>query len=189
MVVSLAPNLLLIGFMGSGKTTIGRLCAKALCYRFADTDERVEQKAQMTVSELFAELGEAEFRRLERCAVTDLCMRANAVIATGGGAVLDPDNVATMRASGIVVWLAVEPEEILRRCGTCQTRPLLAGAESPLDHIRSMMAAREPHYARAADVTVATTGLRREEAASRVLEAFRGAAETWPHVAGREEKA
>ncbi len=188
MVVSLAPNLVLIGFMGCGKTTIGRLCAKALAYRFVDTDARVERAAHRTVAELFAEVGEDEFRRMERAAVAELCMRANVVIATGGGAVLDPVNTAAMKASGIMVWLSVAPEELLRRCGTRETRPLLADAKDPLERIRSMIAAREPHYARAADVKVVTTGLRREDAARLVVDAFRRAAASWPNVEGREAK-
>ena len=186
MVASLAPNLVLIGFMGSGKTTIGRLCARSLCYRFVDSDATIERRTRRTVADLFAELGEAEFRRLEQHAVAELCMRANVVVATGGGAVLNAENVAAMKASGIVVWLSVDPQELRRRCGTCETRPLLADAEDALGRIRSMMAAREPYYARAADVRVVTTGLQRNAAAQRVLEAFHRLAQGWPVVEGRK---
>jgi shikimate kinase len=186
MVASLAPNLILIGFMGTGKSTIGRLCARALRYRFVDTDARVERRTGLSVSEVFAQCGEAEFRRLERMAVEELASRANVVISTGGGAVLDPANVETLRASGILVWLVVEPAEILRRCGNCETRPLLADADEPLERIRTMLSNREPSYSRAADLQVMTTGLKREDAARLVLDAFRRAASTWPVVPGRK---
>lgn len=185
MVHSLTPNLILIGFMGTGKSTIGRLCARALRFRFADTDALIERRTRRTVSAIFSEEGEPEFRRLEAQAVNDLAMRANVVIATGGGAVLNPANTSVLQVSGVLIWLHVEPEEILRRCGTRESRPLLAGAAAPLDRIREMLTAREPYYRAAADACVITTGARREDAAAAVLEAYHGLASQWPHLPGR----
>lgn len=189
MVQSLTPNLVLIGFMGCGKSTIGRLCARELRFRFTDTDARIEKQTGCAIAELFAREGEAAFRELERRAVSDLAMRANVVIATGGGAVLDPANVAALRGSGVLIWLYVEPEETLRRCGTRASRPLLADVEDPLARVQDLLAKREPFYQAAADAQVVTTGLRRETAARAVLEAYRGLASQWPHLPGRSAPA
>jgi len=185
MVQTLVPNLVLVGFMGSGKSTIGRLCARALGFRCVDTDARVERQAGRTVAQVFNDEGEVRFRLMEQKAVSDLAMRVNVVIATGGGAVLDPANAEVLRASGVVVWLRVEAEEILRRCGSRESRPLLADASDPLERIRQMLADREPFYRRAADTVVETSGLRREEAAPLVLGAYRSLAQAWPDVPGR----
>lgn len=179
MVQTLNPNLVLIGYMGTGKTTIGRRCARALRFRFVDTDQLVERATARPVPQIFASEGEAAFRRLEREAVAEAAMRVHVVIGTGGGAVLDPANVVILRKSGVLVWLRVEPEEILRRCGDRSSRPLLAGVEDPLGRIREMLDLRNPLYAAAADATVDTTGLRHEDAAAKVLAAYRELASRW----------
>lgn len=166
-------NLVLVGFMASGKSTIGRRCAHALRFRFFDTDAVVEQCAGKPVPVIFAEDGEAVFRSLESDAIRRLAREPRAVIATGGGAVMNAANVARLRRTGYVVLLWTDPQEIMARCGSRSTRPLLAGAYDPAARIAELLTAREPLYRAAAHTVVETTGLSREEAAERVLDAYR----------------
>jgi shikimate kinase len=174
-------NLVLVGFMGSGKSTIGRRCAQALRFRFHDTDALVEHRAGKSVADIFAEDGEACFRALESDAVRDLARERRAVIATGGGVVMDSANVARLRRTGYVILLWADAAEILARCGTRATRPLLASAEDPAERITSLLARREPCYRSAAHAVVETTGLPREEAVERVLAAYHSLVESSRH--------
>src|SRR5947207_704151 len=121
-------NLALIGFMGTGKTTVGRLCAAQLGYDFYDSDTVIEARAGCSIARFFAEHGEAAFRQREREVIAELAAMPGRVIAAGGGAALDPDNMGCLRATGLVVLLTASPEAILSRVGNAQTRPLLAGA-------------------------------------------------------------
>lgn len=180
MVEVLNPNLVLIGYMGTGKTTIGRLCARSLGFRFVDTDTSVERSAKRSIRDIFAESGEGEFRRMERHAVRKAAAHVHVVIATGGGAVLDAANVEELRRSGVIIWLCVEPEEIHRRCRDRSLRPLLADAEDPMERIRNMLAERAPYYEAAADAAVHTTGLKHEDSAHLVLKTYRSLAAQWP---------
>lgn len=179
MVAVLNPNLVLIGYMGTGKTTVGRQCARALGFRFVDTDKTVERRAGRSISQVFAEDGEPMFRQMEKEAIREAALRVHVVIATGGGAVLDADNVRALRSSGVVVWLCVGAEEIARRCRGRTTRPLLADAPDLLERVRVMLAEREPYYRAAADAVVETTGLPCAEAARLVLSAYKGLASAW----------
>jgi shikimate kinase len=173
------PNLILIGFMATGKSTIGRWCARALGFRFRDSDTLVERRAGKPVPVIFAEEGEAAFREMEAAAIRDLARGRRVVIATGGGAVMRSTNVAHLRRSGVVVLLRTSPEEILARSGNRVNRPLLASADDPRARVAELLAQREPYYQAAAHLVIDTTGLTREEAAERVLAAYRARAQTW----------
>jgi shikimate kinase len=173
------PNLVLIGFMATGKSTIGRLCARSLGFRFRDSDTLIERRAGRPIPEIFAEEGESAFRARESEALQDLARGYHLVIATGGGAVMNAVNVARLRRTGIVILLHAAPEEILMRVGNRQSRPLLADAPDPLARIESLLLQREPYYRAAAHAIVETTGLSRETAAARVLEAYHTEAERW----------
>jgi 3-dehydroquinate synthase len=166
-------NLILIGFMGTGKTTVGRLCAERLGYSFCDSDALIEQRTGHSIPELFAEEGEAAFRRIERDVIEELTAQSPCVIATGGGAVLDPDNVARLRASGVVVHLHADPEALLERVGDTRSRPLLATGSDARARIAALLAERRGHYARAAHAQVDTSAQTAEAAASAVLERYR----------------
>jgi shikimate kinase len=165
-------NLVLIGFMATGKSTIGRRCAQALRFQFCDTDALVERRAGKSVSSVFEEDGEEQFRLLESEAIRDLARERRTVIATGGGAAINAVNVARLRRSGYVILLWTDPQEIVARCGTRATRPLLAGADDPEARITTLLASREPLYRSAAHTVVETTGLSREDAVERVLAAY-----------------
>ncbi len=118
-------NIALIGFMGAGKSVTGRSLAHLLDWEFVDTDEMVETKAGMTISAIFAQQGEDNFRKLESEAIRQACSGHGRVIACGGGAVLRQENVDMLKSSALVIYLAAKPGVILQRVGNGKTRPLL----------------------------------------------------------------
>jgi shikimate kinase len=146
------------GFMGVGKTTVGRLLAPRLGYRFVDSDAETEREAGMRIAEVFAEKGEPAFREIERRVVTWLSRGDAQIIALGGGAVLDSHNVDELRRRGKMVLLTASPEEIGLRTRGDSTRPLLAGADK-LTRIRALLDERRDRYLAAADMVVDTNGL------------------------------
>jgi shikimate kinase len=161
-------RIVLTGFMATGKTEVGRRLARSLGRVFVDTDGLVESEAGCPVAEVFAREGEPAFRARERRAVERACAVPDAVIATGGGTLGDPDNRRRLLAAGPLVCLTATPEEILRRVGDAGGRPLLASANGDrLGRIRALLAERAPLYALAAH-TVDTTGLEPEQVAERV---------------------
>jgi shikimate kinase len=151
-------NVVLFGFMGVGKTTVGRLLATRLGYNFVDSDAETEKEAGMKVKEVFASLGEPAFRAMERKIVLRLSVGDEQVIALGGGAVLDPINIEHLRCSSRMVLLTASPEEINLRTRLDSTRPLLA-EEDKLGRIRMLLAERRERYLAAADMVVDTNGL------------------------------
>ncbi len=170
-------NLVLVGFMASGKSTIGRRCAESLRFGFRDSDALLERRAGKPVSEIFEQEGEVRFRSLETAAIRDLARESRTVIATGGGAVLSGLNVARLRRTGYIILLWADPDEILARCGSRASRPLLACAEDPSARITELLAVREPLYHAAAHAVVHTSGLTRDEAVERVLDTYRSLCE------------
>lgn len=148
----LPTNIVLIGFMGTGKSTIGRHLAEGLNWRFVDTDTVVERIAGCDIPTLFAKSGEAAFRDLESRAVAGVSAGVGQVIATGGGAILRAENVAALQSAGAVVWLTARPEVIVARTERRgPARPLLTGDEEPLTRVLRMLGERGPLYQQAAD--------------------------------------
>jgi shikimate kinase len=139
----------LVGFMASGKTTVGRLLAGRLGWAFADLDDMVVAAAGKTVAEVFAAEGEAGFRRRESDAVREAAARGRTIVATGGGAACREENLTLMLAAGRVVALSVSPEEAVRRAGGASGRPLLDGKADPVAAARELLEAREAFYERA----------------------------------------
>lgn len=168
-------NLVLVGFMGTGKTSVGREVACILGLRFIDTDALIESSTGMPVSEIFARRGEAEFRDLEARAVAEAAAGQGAVITTGGGALERAENIERLRAGGYIVNLMAGPAEIYGRLSRTGfgSRPLLAGAD-PLERITALLAAREAGYARA-HARVDTTGKDVGEVAAEVARLARAA--------------
>ncbi|WP_338835328.1 shikimate kinase [Neomoorella thermoacetica] len=163
-------NIVLIGFMGSGKTTVGRLLARDLGWSFLDTDTMVEERLGLPVKEIFAREGEEFFREVEKEAVARVATARQAVIATGGGAVLCGVNVQLLREGNKVVWLQVRPETALKRAGLDDSRPLLQGRE-PRD-IAALLRRREPYYA-FADLYIDTDGKEAAAVAREIKEALK----------------
>ena len=143
----------LVGMMGVGKTTVGRLLAHRLGRPYFDSDAQVRDRTGKTVPQIFAESGEAAFRAEEKRALAEAASSAKpAVIAVAGGAVLDPDNRALLRARGTVVWLRARVETMAERVGRGEGRPLLGG--DPAAALASLYPQRAPLYEELADVVV-----------------------------------
>jgi shikimate kinase len=140
--------------MGVGKSTIGRRLAQALELPFRDADHEIELAAGRTVSEIFAQLGEAEFRAGERRVIGRLLQEPAHVLATGGGAFMDPQTRALLKERAITVWLKADLDVLVRRVGRKNTRPLLVGKD-PRVVLQDLMDKRYPVYAEA-DITIMT---------------------------------
>jgi shikimate kinase len=166
----LSGHLLLVGMMGSGKSTVASLLGERMGRPVFDSDAEVERATGRSVVEIFAAEGEGAFREQERLALgRALAEREPAVIAVAGGAVLDPRNRAAMRRGGTVVWLRAELATLAERVGDGGGRPLLAGDAAAA--LARLSAERAPLYAEVADVTVDVDGVRAGEVADSVLKA------------------
>ena len=145
--------IVLVGMMGSGKSSVGRRLATRLGLPFVDADTEIEMAAHMTIPEIFAQRGEVEFREGERRVISRvLTTRAPLVLATGGGAFMNAETRARVKELGISVWLKAEPDVLMRRVRKRSNRPLLQTAD-PEATLRRMLAEREPVYA-LADLTI-----------------------------------
>jgi shikimate kinase len=151
-------NVVLIGFMGVGKTTVGRLLATRLRFRFVDSDAEAEKEMGMRISKAYTLLGEPEFRATERRMVKRLSESEGQVIALGGGAILDSANVEALQRVGRMVLLTASPEEINVRTRRGHSRPLLLGGDR-LTRIKALIEERREKYLAAADIVVDTNGL------------------------------
>ncbi|MFZ5823838.1 MAG: shikimate kinase [Bacillota bacterium] len=150
-------NIVLIGLMGSGKSAVGRLLAERLGRPFVDTDELVVQQTGRSIADLFATEGEAAFREREAAVIAQVTAHDGQVIATGGGAVLRPENREALRRTGLVIWLDAPPEALYQRARAqgLERRPLLAGP-NPLGKLRALAAGRAEAYQAAAHVRLQT---------------------------------
>jgi shikimate kinase len=178
-------NVVLIGYRGCGKSSVGQVLAARLSWRYVDTDALIEHEAGCTVAELFARAGEADFRKREARIVAKVARGARQIISVGGGAVLDAANQAHLKAAGPCVWLTAPPEELHRRL-TADTRsatlrPNLT-TQGGLAEIREVLNARAPVYNAVADHTVDTTGRTVEQVVDDVLAWMQA---RWPTTAPR----
>lgn len=158
LVKAVRGNLILIGFMGCGKSTVGAQLANELGYDLLDTDSYIEKKAGCSISSIFDEHGEDYFRKLETDTLTDLNRYVTrTVISTGGGLPMRPENVEQLKKIGTVIYLDVESDEVVRRLEGDRTRPLLQG-DNVSQKVRKLLDVRKPVYESAADHTVHVTG-------------------------------
>jgi shikimate kinase len=164
-------NLALVGFMGTGKSSVGQLVAAQLHFRFADTDELIEARAGKTISLIFAEEGESRFREYERTVVKEIENFHRTVIATGGGLVANDENLNSLKTHALVICLWASPETIWERVRGQTHRPLLQTPDSPAK-ISQLLAEREPFYRRA-DVLVNTDLRSVKEVVHHVIHQFR----------------
>ncbi len=141
-------HIVLIGLMGAGKSTVGRILARRLNLEFADADEAIEDAAKRSISDIFAEYGEPEFRRLEREVIARLLTGPRKVIATGGGAIMDPGTRARVAESAISVWLRAPLRVLTARTERRGRRPLLQDKDVR-ETLRQLLAEREPVYSQA----------------------------------------
>lgn len=163
-------NIVLIGFMGSGKSLVGKIVAKRLNLKFLDIDSIIEKTTGMKISEIFARFGEKRFRDLESEVVKLLSSKEGAVISTGGGVVVRQKNMETLKKTGIIFWLKASEETIYERVKDCKDRPLLQ-VENPLQRIRELLKKRTPLYERA-DFTIDTDGVSPEEVAEKIINQY-----------------
>jgi shikimate kinase len=165
----------LIGFRGTGKSTLGRLLASRLGWASVDTDDEIQRLTGKSISELFHAEGEAAFRRYESQVIQHLARRHKVVVAAGGGAVLDPENRRLLSVAGPIVWLTATPETLLRRLQhdplTAAQRPPLTG-HAPAEEIVRVLTERSPIYQSCADVTIDTDDREPRELVEPILAAL-----------------
>lgn len=164
-------NLALIGFMGTGKSSVGRLVAEQLHFNYLDTDELIQARAGRTITAIFDGEGESAFRKLEQQLVKELAARRRTVISTGGGLPAVPANLTSLRNHALIVCLWASPETIWARVRNQTHRPLLRHPD-PKSKIRELLAAREPFY-RQADILINTDLRSAREVAQQVVHQFR----------------
>ncbi len=167
------PNILLIGLMGSGKSTVGRIVAQMIGFQFIDTDALIVETTGRTIPEIFSDEGEEGFRRRESAALRSLLGKRGCVIATGGGIVTRSENLPLLRHLGYVVWLDADPERLAIRTAMNNNRPLLAGEESPKAKLERLLIMRKPLYKKLADLRIQTAELTPQETAYGVMESAR----------------
>ena len=158
-----ATNLILVGPMGAGKSSIGKRLAERFGLRFVDVDQAIVERTGATIPVLFEHVGEAGFRQRERELLAEILQGEGQLVSTGGGAVIDPGNRRLIRERGFVVWLRVSVESQLKRVGRDRNRPLLQ-TEDRERVLRELSAAREPLYREVADLALDTDGLSPVEA-------------------------
>ena len=160
-------NIALVGFMGTGKSTIAALLARKLQTGYVDLDEKIEEKEGMKIRDIFSQKGESHFRKVEKEVVAEMSLNEGQIIACGGGVVLDEENVKNLKKSGFMICLEATPEVILKRTKNYKCRPLLNVAD-PKSKIDELLKKRRPYYAKA-DYSVDTSGLSTQEVIAEIL--------------------
>jgi len=164
-----ARSVFLIGMMGAGKSTVGRLLAQQLNYQFVDADREMEMRSGVPIPTIFEIEGEAGFRRREIGLLDELTQQAGIVLATGGGAVLDAETAQTLRQRGLVIYLRASADEIYRRTRQDRSRPLLQTAD-PRARINELLAEREPLYEKAAHLVFQSAASNPRRLVARLME-------------------
>lgn len=160
----------LIGMMGAGKSTVGRLLANQLHFDFVDADRELEVRSGVPIPTIFEIEGEAGFRRREAALLDELTQRQRVVLATGGGAILDPGTRDALKKRGLVIYLRASLDEILRRTRHDRSRPLLRSADDPRARIDELLAQREPLYAATADLVFQSAASNPRRLVARLVE-------------------
>lgn len=177
------PLIFLIGYRGTGKTTVGRVLAGRLGWAFVDADDRIEAAAGKSIRDIFAAEGEAGFRDREAATLADLCALRNHVVATGGGVVLRAENRERLRAAGFVAWLTADADTAFARLRgdptTAARRPDLTPGGG-LDEVRTLLAAREPLYRGCADFAADAAAPSPEAVAAAIFTAWNGGTTSRP---------
>lgn len=167
-----ARNLILIGFMGTGKTSVGMRVAKSLGFRFVDTDKLIVKRTGKPIPRIFEESGEEAFRRIETEVLKQCAGGESQVISTGGGIVTREENREILRGAGYVIWLRTSPEVIYERVKRNRNRPLLRTVD-PLQTIRDLLESRREFYESCADLAITTDHLTMDETCYGVTESAR----------------
>jgi shikimate kinase len=169
MLPSMLPNFVLVGFMGCGKSTVGRRLASATGHRFVDTDELIVKDQGKNIPAIFAECGEEGFRAIEHRIVSDLVGVAGIVLSTGGGAILNEANRESLKKIGVVIWLDATPDVLFERAIRSGRRPLLQTSD-PRATFDSLLNSRRAIYESLADLRFDSTGIQHDEVARKILD-------------------
>lgn len=165
----MSNNIFLIGFMGSGKSTIGRFLQKELNMELVEMDARIVEEQGMSINDIFAEKGEDYFRDLESRLVLDLNSEGNTIVSCGGGVVIRPENVENMKKNGKIVFLSATPDTIYERVKNSTERPILNGHMN-VEYIAGLMEKRRALYENAADIRIETDGKTRDEICKEIID-------------------
>lgn len=165
-------NLVLIGYRGSGKSEVGRRLAARLKLTFVDTDDFIEERYGAPISAIVKSHGWGHFRKLENNVIEEISKKDHLIIAPGGGAVLDTDNVKALRRNGTIIWLKADRQTLLKRMnqdpGTDTQRPTLTG-KGTSEELKEVMSLREPIYERVSEIQIDTSMLDAEAIVERIL--------------------
>ena len=172
-------NLVLVGLMGAGKSAIGKLVASELSIPFIDSDHEIERVSRMTIPELFEKYGEPEFRKLENRVIKRLLRSGPRVLSTGGGAFMNGDTRASIKSSGVSLWLDADLDTLWERVIKRDNRPLLK-TENPKQTLENLMIARYPTYA-LADLSVKSRDVKKDQVAAEVIAAVASLADESGH--------
>lgn len=162
-------NIVLIGFMGSGKSTVGQALAKDLNLSFFDLDKEIIKREKRSVASIFKEEGEAAFRSLETDIVKDISAKRGVVIATGGGVILNGENIIRLKENGVLIYLKADLKILIDRATRSSDRPLLQG-DNLSKQARDLLTQREPMYEAAADIVIDTSYLSLKEVVLKIKE-------------------
>lgn len=171
-------NIILVGFMGCGKTTIGRKLAKKLTeklgeYRFIDMDDELEKKTGMKISSIFEKFGEEEFRAIESNLCRELSNTKSCIIATGGGVIKNEKNIELLRKNGVVIYLKATPEHIYKNIKDDNSRPLLQ-CDDKIGKIKALLDERKPLYEERSDIIFDVSGLNARQATEMIISIIEG---------------
>jgi len=162
-------NIVLIGFMGSGKSTVGKLLADKLNFQLVDTDELIEKKTGKQIKKIFEDEGEEAFRLLESEVVSEVADAENQVIACGGGVILNPKNVQALKKNGLLVYLKAFASILFERSRETNDRPLL-NVINPKEKVHELLKARESLYEKIADIVIDTSSINVNEVVEKIRE-------------------
>lgn len=162
-------NIYLIGFRGSGKTTLGKILAKELKKNFIDIDKLIEKKESKSIAEIFKEKGEEYFRKVETLILKEVASKDNQIISTGGGIVISEENRKIIQENGITIYLTADIETTYKRIKSDNNRPQLTDKD-PLEEIKFLIEKRKPLYEKLANYTIDTSKLKIEECVKKIKE-------------------
>ena len=165
----LEKNIVLVGFMGCGKTTVGRRLAGKLDFEFLDTDIQIQNDIRMSVNDIFAKYGEQYFRKLERNLCKLIAVNTGLIVATGGGIIKSKSNLDSLKVSGTIVYLEASPEKIYGNIKYDTSRPLLNGVFDKLKRIEELLNERKPLYESCADITINTDNNNIEDTVEEII--------------------
>jgi shikimate kinase len=172
-------NIILIGYRGSGKSTVGSKLAGRLKRRFVDTDDLIEERLDVPITDIVKSHGWDYFRKLEKSIIEEISREDHLIVSPGGGAVVDPDNVKTLRKNGFIIWLKADRQTLLKRIEKDQItsirRPSLTG-KGTLEEIEETLSQREPFYEKASEIQIDTSRLAVDAVVESILAALKGRA-------------